>query len=129
MNWGNGEGASAVMTVRVDLVYRLARRLVARRHARHGGIAVAADWGAYARWREQELREPGAGENYLNKLTVREFEAACRDAGFRFARREFRPFGLPQPAKVVSRMMTRLPSVRDFFTACALYELVRPNEA
>lgn len=80
--------------------------------------------------KKNRFREVHAGNNnYLNKLTVREFESACKQVGFKFARREFEPFGMPQPARAISAVMTKVPVVRDFFTACALYELVRPLEA
>ena len=51
---------------------------------------------------------PEAG-NFLNKLTVREFERVCSDAGFEFARREFHPFSMPQPLKAISALGTKLP--------------------
>ena len=73
--------------------------------------------------RKNRFRVPDAG-NFLNKLTVREFERVCSDAGFEFARRQFHPFSMPQPLKAISALGTKLPGARDFFSACAIYDLV-----
>jgi SAM-dependent methyltransferase len=94
--------------------------------------ARIVDWDGFAApiWdrnhdgtKKNRFRAARAGENFLNKLTTAEFERICREAGFTFARREFKPFQIRQPAKAVSSLMTRLPMARDFFTAFALYEL------
>jgi SAM-dependent methyltransferase len=78
--------------------------------------------------RRNRFREPGAdGDGFLNKLTVREFEGRCRGAGLTIKRRDFHPFTMPQPAKAISVALTKVPRVRDFFTACAIYELVKPT--
>jgi SAM-dependent methyltransferase len=48
---------STVRQIRVKLVFKLARALVARRQAKHGPIAEAKDWKAYGDWRYRELRK------------------------------------------------------------------------
>ena len=73
--------------------------------------------------RKNRFRVPDAGKDYLNELTVREFERVCSDAGFELARREFHPFSMPQPLKAISTLGTKLPGARDFLSACAIYEL------
>ena len=73
--------------------------------------------------KKNRFRAQGVTDDYLNKLTVREFETICSKVGFCFAKREFRPFGLPQPAQAISKVMTAIPIARDYFTACAIYEL------
>lgn len=75
--------------------------------------------------RKNRFRVAGAGEGFLNKLTVREFERQCGVAGFTLGRREFYSFRTPQPAKAISGFMTKIPIARDFFMACGVYELVR----
>jgi len=79
--------------------------------------------------RKNRFRVPGAGKGYLNELTVREFERVCADARFELARREFHPFSMPQPLKAISALATKLPRARDFFSACAIYELVASSPA
>ena len=71
---------------------------------------------------------PSGGQGFLNKLTVEKFERCCNEAGLSLARRDFVPFQR-QPAKALSRVLTRIPRVRDYFTACAIYELRRPRAA
>ena len=68
-----------------------------------------------------------SNEEFLNKLTVREFESLCKAAGFALHRREFQPFNYPQPLKAISALLTKVPVARDFFMAYAVYELVRPT--
>jgi SAM-dependent methyltransferase len=77
--------------------------------------------------RKNRFRAAGAGSNFLNKLTVHEFERHCGEAGFTLQRREFHPFTLPQPAKAISGLLTNVPLARDFFMACAVYQLARPS--
>ncbi len=49
---------SAVFSVKVALAYQIARRLVARRQAKHGvNNATAADWQAYGAWRDRQLTQ------------------------------------------------------------------------
>ena len=69
------------------------------------------------------FREPHGG--FLNKLTVREFESVCADAGFTLARRQFTPFSMRQPARAISAALSKVPLTRDYFTSVALYELRR----
>jgi hypothetical protein len=80
--------------------------------------------------RKNRFRVPQAGQGFLNKLTVRQFERVCSDAGFEFARREFHPFSMPQPLKAISALGTKLPGARDFLSAYAIYDLVAstPND-
>ena len=77
--------------------------------------------------RKNRFRVPGAG-NFLNKLTTLQFERTCRDVGFLLKRREFYPFTWPQPAKAISALMTKVPIARDFFMACAVYQLMRNHQ-
>lgn len=78
--------------------------------------------------KRNRFREPGAGgDDFLNKLTVREFERLCCEAGFEFARRDFRPFTLPQPFNAISAVLTKMPLLRDYFTSFVVYELRRPT--
>jgi len=76
--------------------------------------------------KKNRFRMPADGKGFLNRLTVHEFETCCAEVGFRLARREFIPFQ-QQPARTASRILTRIPRIRDYFMACAIYELQRPN--
>jgi SAM-dependent methyltransferase len=60
---------------------------------------------------------------FLNGLTIRQFERCCAQAKLSIARRELRPFNVPQPFKLVSTMLSRVPVVQDYFAACAVYRL------
>jgi SAM-dependent methyltransferase len=68
------------------------------------------------------FREPHNG-GFLNRLTFREFESVCKNAGFTFAQRRFTPFSMPQPARAISSLLSKIPTTRDYFTSVALYEL------
>jgi len=59
----------------------------------------------------------------LNKLTIRKFERTARSAGFIIDRRELHPISSSRAAQRVSMVLTRLPILREFFTACTVYEL------
>lgn len=59
----------------------------------------------------------------LNKLTIREFEKTAKAAGFSIRRRELHPISSSKAAKTISRLLTRLPLAREFFTACTIYDL------
>jgi SAM-dependent methyltransferase len=72
------------------------------------------------------FREPSNG-GFLNRLTIGEFEAVCKKAGFTFAQRSFTPFSMPQPAKAISSLLSKIPTTRDYFTSVALYELRNPH--
>ena len=43
-------------SLRVNVAYKVARHLVARRQSKSGGIAVAANWDVYGHWRDKVLR-------------------------------------------------------------------------
>jgi SAM-dependent methyltransferase len=73
--------------------------------------------------RRNRFRDAGAGSGFLNKLTTWQFERCAQDAGFTFARRHFQSFG--GWARLPSRVLSRIPRVRDYFMACAVYELRR----
>lgn len=59
----------------------------------------------------------------LNRLTISEFERTVRQNGLTVQRREFHPISSSKAAKTVSTVLTKLPLVREFFTACTIYEL------
>ncbi len=76
---------------------------------------------------KNRFRAADTNGNFLNKLTTHEFKKVCRAAEFSIARCEFHPFNGPPPVKLVSATMTKLPLLRDFFTAIAIYELRAPS--
>ena len=98
--------------------------------------ARIVDWDGFAAplWDRNEdgsiknrFRQPSAGSGFLNKLTVREFEAICTASGFHFARRKLTPFSMKQPARALSAVLSKIPATRDYFTSVALYELRRSS--
>jgi hypothetical protein len=58
----------------------------------------------------------------VNRLTIHAFERACRRVGLRIARREIAGFG-GSAASRLTRVLTRVPGVREFFSAYVIYEL------
>lgn len=62
----------------------------------------------------------------VNQLTIRRFEQLVRRSGLVIARAEPYAFEGPGPVQLVSRVLSRLPLAREFFTAYMIYELVRP---
>ncbi|MGB0629779.1 MAG: hypothetical protein ACPGRZ_03715 [Alphaproteobacteria bacterium] len=63
----------------------------------------------------------------LNKLTIRRFEAICRNLGLEFGRREYHPISSSGPARAISSLLVSLPFAREFFTSVAIYELRKPD--
>ena len=59
----------------------------------------------------------------LNRLTISEFERTVHQQGLAVRRREFHPISSSKGAKAASMVLTKLPLVREFFTACTVYEL------
>jgi hypothetical protein len=58
----------------------------------------------------------------VNRLTIGRFERECDAAGFRIARRRVTGFGGSRAAKL-TRVLTGLPGLREFFSAHVTYEL------
>lgn len=69
--------------------------------------------------------ESGSLENdeYLNRLTMWRFERLCRSLGLKIVRRVFVSFEGPAVVRAVSGLLSRLPLLREFFTANAIYVL------
>lgn len=63
------------------------------------------------------------GPGFLNRLSMRRFERICARAGFRLARRTLKPFSGSPAVVTVSRALTRVPVLREGFTAHAVYVL------
>ena len=62
---------------------------------------------------------------FLNRLTIARFERLCAAQGFAFLRREFHP--LQQLKRVpLAHRFCRLPGMREFLTAFAVYEICVP---
>jgi SAM-dependent methyltransferase len=61
----------------------------------------------------------------VNRLTIRRFERACKPAGLRIEQRRIAGFGGTRAARL-TRVLTRVPGLREFFTAHVTYEL-RPD--
>lgn len=62
----------------------------------------------------------------VNKLTMRRFESICRRIGLRTDRRELHGFASSGPAKL-THALTRVPLLREYFTAYTIYELEKPS--
>ena len=62
---------------------------------------------------------------HLNELTMLRFERLCREIGLRIERRTLESFSGPKVVQTVSGLMKRIPGVREFFTANAIYILAR----
>ncbi len=63
----------------------------------------------------------------LNRLTIGEFETVCRNVGLQIERRELYGFGGSLLARM-TRWLTRLPLVREFFCSRVIYRLQRDND-
>lgn len=61
----------------------------------------------------------------VNKLTMRRFESICRRIGLRITRRELHGFGSSGLARL-THAFTRVPLLREYFTAYTIYELEKP---
>ncbi len=72
---------------------------------------------------DREFRVENLGG--VNRLTIAGFERLCRRSGLRIVRRQPYPFRGPLPVRAVSRAMTRVPGLREFFTAYMIYEIER----
>jgi SAM-dependent methyltransferase len=77
------------------------------------------------RFRRELRTEAGDSAGHLNELTMSRFEEVCGESGLSIERREFEPFSGPWPVPLVSGALTRIPWVREFFTANAVYVLGR----
>jgi ubiquinone/menaquinone biosynthesis C-methylase UbiE len=73
--------------------------------------------------KKNRFRGLNGNAGFLNELTVGEFEHRCAEAKLHIVRREFRPFNVPQPLKLVSTILSRVPMLQDYFIACAVYRL------
>lgn len=58
----------------------------------------------------------------LNRLTIRRFEATCRQAGLRVERRVIAGFAGSRAARLTA-VLTRVPVLREFFASSVVYEL------
>jgi len=80
------------------------------------------------RFRDAPTSESHAEKSgFLNELTMWRFERLCRTRGFTIARRTLVPFQGPAMVRAVSWGLSRLPLIREFFTANAIYVLAKPN--
>ncbi len=61
----------------------------------------------------------------LNRLTIRRFEKTCRRAEWLFERAQIVGFGGSRAARC-TRVLTRLPWLREFFTSHVVYVLRKP---
>lgn len=67
-----------------------------------------------------------SGESgFLNKLTMGRFERLCRGMGYRIERRTLESFEGGKAVTNVSGVLKQIPVLREFFTAFAIYELVK----
>lgn len=66
-----------------------------------------------------------SGLTSLNQLTISGFEQACRCAHLRIAKRKYTGLWQGTPIGAVTQALTRLPHVRDFFCAAAVYEIAK----
>ena len=73
---------------------------------------------------DREFRTENLGG--VNRLTVSQFERQMHDAGFRFARREPHRMTGPAPVPTISGLATRLPLLREYFTAYMIYDIEKP---
>ncbi len=62
-------------------------------------------------------------EGFLNKLTMWRFEALCDKLGFDIEQKTLSSFQGPHLVRGISSVLTRIPRVREFFTANAVYQL------
>lgn len=72
-----------------------------------------------AEWAQTEKLEG------LNHLTIRRFEPLCQQAGLEIGQRRLNGFKGGALAQI-SHGLTRLPGIQEFFTASAVYTLVKP---
>lgn len=61
----------------------------------------------------------------LNRLTIRRFEPLCQQVGLAIEKRKLNGFKGGRLAQI-SHGLTRLPGLREYFTASAVYTLVKP---
>jgi SAM-dependent methyltransferase len=73
--------------------------------------------------KKNRFRDLNGNAGFLNELTIGEFERICAQAKLRIVRRQLRPFTVPQPLRLVSSTLSRVPPLQDYFTACAVYQL------
>lgn len=67
-------------------------------------------------------------DGFLNQLTIRKFERLVRQAGFHLEKRKYTHFQGSWPVRAVSATCTRVPFLREFFTANAIYVLAKPDD-
>ncbi len=65
----------------------------------------------------------GGDNNFLNKLTMAQFERLCHDVGFCIESRKLSAFDGPALVRHTSSLASKLPFLREFFTANAVYTL------
>lgn len=63
--------------------------------------------------------------NFLNELTMAEFERICRASRLDVEERIFQPFSGPSVTRWVSHLLSQLPGIREFFTSKVIYILQR----
>ena len=61
----------------------------------------------------------------INCVSIRRFERLFTEAGFRIARRKPIAFNGLGPIRLLSRGLSVVPFVNEYFTACMIYELER----
>ena len=62
----------------------------------------------------------------LNRLTMHQFEAECRGAGFAIARKQVSGFG-SAPIARLTHVLLQVPRVQEFFTSMVGYTLQKPH--
>lgn len=77
------------------------------------------------RFREELADWRADSSGHLNELTMAGFEKVCGEVGLSIERRTLEPFRGPWPVPLISSLLTRIPRVREYFTANAVYVLKR----
>jgi SAM-dependent methyltransferase len=77
------------------------------------------------RFRQAITADGGDQAGFLNELTMGRFERMAKRIGFRIDARKFERFAGPAAVRWLSGLFTKLPGLREFFTANAIYTLVK----
>ena len=79
------------------------------------------------RFREAIKQNRADREGFLNKLTMWKFEHLCEKVGLNIERQALKSFQGPFIVRKISLAMTKVPGMREFFTANVVYVLSKPN--
>jgi len=80
------------------------------------------------RFRDGLKADKSEKSGFLNELTMRRFEQMCKQVELAVEKRTFSSFQGPLLVRAASSLMTRIPGVREFFTANAGYILSKRQE-